>query len=392
MTVPLDPGDKKILLISAFLLASVTLVALLVPNTRPQAFVGFPSSYSAAQDGAKAAYTLLGEMGYRVERWTRPPGELPPPSPDVVVILAGPSIPASDEEQRQLRGFVAEGGRVLVTGMAGADMLGADGVELTPSNADEWLKFAAEVPAPLTLHAPEIAMQSYVRCVHPRSGGQRYYGDRDGATVMKFPAGKGWVIWWAGDSPLTNAGITRASNLALFLNSVGPPGPTRVLWDEYFHGVRSGLWHYLARTPLPWALLQVLVLAVFVIITFGRRSGVLRPMTHESRLSPLEFVATLGGLYERRRQAAGALDIAYSHFRFLLTRRLGIPSSSTTADLTRSVQARAGWTVPRFARTLEEIDAALQLQNVTEPKALAWIGQLYDLSVRFGLEGAQRPT
>lgn len=385
MTVPLDAGDKKMLLLSVCLLAVLTVVALLVPNGRQESSPGFPSSYSPAKDGAKAAYTLLGEMGYRVERWTQPPGELPLPSRDTLVIIASPSVPVSPEEEWQLRAYVERGGRLLITGMAGADMVGAKGVDPTPDDADKWLTFVAEQPGLLTLQAPEITMQSHVRWVHPLAGQHRYYGDRKGATVTRFQIGRGEVIWWAGDSPLTNFGITRASNLALFLNSIGPAGHTRVLWDEYFHGVRRGLWHYLARSPLPWALLQLFVLAAFVILTYARRSGAIRPISRESRLSPLEFVTTLGALYERRGEAAGALDIAYSHFRFLLTRRLGIPSTVATTDVVRIVQERPEGTVPGFAETMRQIDSALKLRKVTEAKALAWIGELYDFAARFGL-------
>jgi hypothetical protein len=385
MTVPLDQGDKKILLISGCLLAALTVILLLVPDARQVSSPGYPSSYSAAKDGAKAAYTLLGELGYRVERWTQTPGDLLPLSGDTVLIVAGPTVPASPEEERQLRAFVAEGGRLLVTRMLSAEMVGANGVGIAPGNGDDWAIFAAERPAPLTMGAPEITMESSVRMLDPLGDEQRYYGDSEGATVTKFRIGKGTVVWWAGDSPLTNFGVSRASNLALFLNSVGPPGRTRVLWDEYFHGVRLGLWHYLGRTPLPWALLQLVVLVIFVLLTYARRSGAMRPVTRESRLSPLEFVTTLGGLYEHRGEAAGALEIAYSHFRFLLTRRLGIPSTVATADLVRRVQAKPAWAVPGFAQTIEQIDSALKLQSVTEAKALAWIGELYDFAARFGL-------
>jgi hypothetical protein len=137
---------------------------------------------------------------------------------------------------------------------------------------------------------------------------------------------------------------------------------------------------------VPWALLQLLLLAAFIVFTYARRSGAIRPITRESRLSPLEYVATLGALYERRGEATGALEIAFSHFRFLLTRRLGIPSTVTTADLIRSVQEKPGWTIPGFAETMAQIELALKLRGATEPKALAWIGELYDFAARLGLE------
>jgi hypothetical protein len=265
-------------------------------------------------------------------------------------------------------------------------MIGAKGVQPTPALNDAWQTFAAEAPSPLTRHAPEISMQVTAHWVHLEAGQQRYYGSDKGAAVTKWRLGQGEIIWWAGESPLTNYGITKASNLALFLNCVGSPGATRVLWDEYFHGVRLGLLNYLLRTPLPWALLQLLTLAGFVAITYARRSGAVRPLRHESRLSPLEFVDTMGALYQRKGAAAGALEIAFSRFRFLLARRLGMPSSVTTAELIRGVRERPGWTIPGFAETLQQIESAVKLQQVREPNALAWVGELYDFTHRLGLE------
>jgi hypothetical protein len=384
MTVPLDSGDKRFLLLSAGLLAVLTLLALLVPSASEEPSRGYPSSYSAAKDGARAAFSLLEEMGYRPEHWTESPAALP--AGGATLIIASPMTSPSAEERVQLKQFAQRGGRLLLTGMSGALMIGAMGVGPAREITDESLTFHAEQAAPLTRHAPEIAMESDVRWTRLRADEQRYYGDAGGATVVKFSMGEGEVIWWAGDTPLINSGISRAANLALFLNSVGPAGQTHVLWDEYFHGVRQGLWHYLARTPLPWAVLQISIFAAFVILTFGRRSGPVRPITLESRLSPLEFVATLGALYQRKGEAAGALEIAFSHFRFQLSRKLGIPSSAAPQDVIQRVEQKSGGAIPQFAGTIGEIAQALELHTVTESNALAWIGDLHDFSVRLGLQ------
>jgi hypothetical protein len=385
VTLPFDSGDRKILLFAVCLFVLVPLLALLAQSGSEESSRGFPSSYSTGNDGAKAAYTLLEETGYCVERWSESPEDLPSASPHTLLIIAGPDLPASAEERSQLLLFVSSGGRLLLTGELSASLIGVDDVEPTRETPEQWQTFTAEVPAPLTLHAPEIQMEGTVRWVHPMPGQHRYYGDSGGATVTSFPMGKGEVIWWAGDSPLTNFGIARASNLALFLNSVGPPGTNRILWDEYFHGARLGLWSYVARSPLPWALLQVLLLAAFVLFTFARRSGAVRPIAREPRHSPLEFVVTLGALYERRRQSAGALEIAFTRFRFLLARRLGVGPTMTIPDLVRSAQAKQGWIVPGFVETMEQIDTALKHAAVNESKALAWIGELHDFAARLGL-------
>jgi len=387
MSVPLDSADKKILLLAVFLLALLTfLAALFSPNNRGSS-QGYPSSYSTAPDGAKAAYTLLAERGYNVERWERPPEDLPKPSRNIVLIVAGPVAPPSKDDLRDMRQFVAGGGRLLITGMQGAAMIGAKGVAPPHELEDAWQTFSAEAPSPLTRHAPEIALEAPAHWTHLDAGQMRYYGSEQGATVARLRDGSGDIIWWGSNSPLTNFGITHASNLALFLNSVGSAPGTRVLWDEYFHGVRPGLWHYLARTPLLWGLLQLLVLAAFALITYARRSGALRPLPRLPRLSPLEFVETVGSLYQRKGAAAGALDIAYTRFHFLLARRLGIPSTASAAELALSMRERPGWITAGLAETLARIESAVKRQQVEESQALIWVDELYDTTHRLGLEG-----
>jgi len=387
MSVPLDSADKKILLLAAILLAFLTFLAVLFSPGNRASSPGYPSSYSAAPDGAKAAYTLLTEMGHHVERWERTPQDLPKSPRNVLLIIAGPVVPASKDDLRSLKQFVATGGRLLITGARGAAMIGAKGVVPPAPLDDTWETFSAEAPSPLTRHAPEISMQDPAHWPGLRAGSARYYGGEQGATVAELRDGSGDIVWWGADSPLTNLGVTRASNLALLLNCVGSAPGTRVLWDEYFHGVRPGLWHYLSRTPLPWALLQLLLLAAFVVITYARRRGALRPLPRLSRLSPLEFIETVGALYQRKGAAAGALEIAYTRFHFLLARRLGIPSTAPAAELAVRMRERPGWMHPGFAETLEQIESAVKLRRVREPQALLWVGELYDATHRLGLEG-----
>jgi len=387
MSVPLDSADKKILLFAVFLLALLTFLAVLFSPQNRGSSQGYPSSYSAAPDGAKAAYTLLAESGHSVERWERPPEDLPESSRNIVLVIAGPLAPPSKDDVRNLKRFVASGGRLLVTGVKGAAMIGAKGVVPPAPLEDAWQTFSAETPAPLTRHAAEISLEAPAHWAHLDAGQARYYGSEQGATVTKLRDGSGDIIWWGSDSPLTNLGITRASNLAFFLNCVGSAPGTRILWDEYFHGVRPGLWHYLSNTPLPWAFLQLLVLAAFLVITYARRSGALRPLPRLPRLSPLEFIETMGALYQRKGAAAGALEIAYARFHFLLARRLGIPSTAPAAELALRMRERPGWTSPGFAETLEQIESAVRRQQVKEPQALVWVGELYDATHRLGLEG-----
>jgi hypothetical protein len=107
------------------------------------------------------------------------------------------------------------------------------------------------------------------------------YGDADSHAVVTWLFGDGELVWWAGSTPLTNAGITRDDNLAFFLNSVSNWSAHQryqIYWDEYFHGQRSSLWSYARRPSFIWGLVQIGLLAAAVIFTFSRRSGpVYRP-------------------------------------------------------------------------------------------------------------------
>lgn len=218
-----------------------------------------------------------------------------------------------------------------------------------------------------------------------------YYGDADGSTVVRYRVGKGEVIWWAGSMPLENRGLRQASNLVLFLNSVGRLEGTRVLWDEYFHGQRPGFWSYIKRTPIPWSAVQFLVLALALLVTFARRHGPLRPATTAGiRLSPLEFVETVGELYARKHAAAGALEIAYHRFRFLLLRRLGLPDAATPAEIGRGVRERLGWTTPGLEETLHCSENAVKAAALRETEALRLIKELHDYARRFRLAGQYR--
>ena len=391
MRVSIDPGDRKLLIASGALLVGVALLAFILSPSSATQSLGYPSSYAPGAGGAKAAYALLEELGYRAERWTSPPSELPKHARATVLVLAEPVVPPTADERSLVRAFVRQGGRVLATGGSGAALLSAHRLASTREPVFEPQKFKAELPAPLTRQAPEIVMQTDTRWEPPLADQQRYYGDREGPTVVGFGMGKGEVIWWADSMPLTNYGLKQSSNLMFFLNSVDAGGEkpenTRILWDEYFHGDRRTFWSYARSTPAPWALAQLGVMAAAALLTFARRSGTVRPLTPTSRLSPLEFIDTLGALYQRKGAAREALKTGYDRFRFVLLRRLGLPSSASPDDISRGVRERLGWTVPGFWETLQRCELGVKSSRFEDAQALHLIQELHDYARRFRLTG-----
>ena len=205
-----------------------------------------------------------------------------------------------------------------------------------------------------------------------------HYARGENAVVISYKSGAGEVIWWAAATPLTNAGVREAGNMELLLNSVGDPG-TRVLWDEYFHGSRPGLWADVSDTPLPWAVAQAGVFLLAVLFTFSRRSGPLRPLIEPSRLSPLEFVETLGGLYQSAHANQVALEVSYQRFQYLLKKRLGLPGQPA-AEMAQAVNLRLRYDRPNFTTTLARCEHAVGDPSLQEKEAIELVQALNDYS------------
>lgn len=383
----LDSRDARYVLGALALM--VTLLGITFafgPAPAPKSF-GYPSTYAADWTGAKAAFLLLEDQGYRVQRWEKSPEELPSAGPSDVLVLVEPAEGASSGEVAAIRRFVSDGGRILAIGASARhfvpDLEAAGPAEYDP----ETKTFSALLPSPITRNAPEISMNSpdtFTSSPHPWLA---LYGELDRIAVVSYQVGKGDVIWWASASPLTDGMIRQKNNLEFFLNCVGPRETTHIYWDEYFHGARPSIYSYFVKGPLPWAGLQVVIAFLAVVITFSRRSGAMRLPATESRLSPLEFVDTLGDLYQSAHASPAAVGVAYRRFRLALSRKLAAPAKVKLPELCRTAATRFGWPEDALLDTLSRSERAMRNINLEEPEALYLVRQLHDLSARLEPKG-----
>jgi hypothetical protein len=208
------------------------------------------------------------------------------------------------------------------------------------------------------------------------------YGDRSTAAVVAFPYGRGRVIWWAAPTPLTNGGIRQPGNLTLLLNALGSPEGNRVLWDEYDHGVRGSLWAFFAPTPVPWMLVQCGLVFLAVLATYSRRQGPARNPAKPSRLSPLEFVETMGDLYHAASAGPAAAAIASERLRFLLTRQLGLPTNATAAAIARRAAAALGWDEAALVDLLERSERTAHGPALSDTAALELVREIHGYIAR----------
>jgi Domain of unknown function (DUF4350) len=395
MPAALDSGDRKLLLVAgAILLFLIVVTVILAPSADQDEGPGTPSTYSAAENGTQAAYLLLGELGYRSERWERSPAELPDDANGKILILALPNSFPNKSERAALLNFARSGGWILYVGNFPFLFLETGDVSQPSPAARSSLTaetFSAIAPSPFTMGAAKITLEAPRHWSRTEGAQVPLYGKPEEPVVVTWPLKKGRILWWAGPTPLTNSGISREGNLPFFLGVVqalrpgAGPAETTVLWDEYFHGYRGSLWDYFAETPVPWAGLQLALVAVFVMLAFSRRNGPLYTPAAVSRLSPLEFVDTLGDLYGRANAGSAAVRVVYQRFRAQLLRRLALPPSTSNQSLDAAVRERLGWRQPGFTETLTQAERASRHHECSGLEALKIVQALEHYSVLFGL-------
>ena len=388
MSGSLTAGDRKVLLAAGA--GSLLLITLSVA-LGPAAASETPTTYSAGSGGAKAVYLLLHEAGYPVTRWEQSLRDLPGGA-DATLILAEPEGAPTIQERSALEQFIEQGGRVIAAGASGGFFLPEHRVAADPFAGITWKRLSSRSPSFITRAASDITLapQAYWDA---EDSALPLYGDVDAVDsvdhalrirVIKADVGRGEVIWWASATPLTNAGVSEPGNLEFVLACVGDTH-RRILWDEYYHGHHQSLSASLIDSPLKWAALQLALAVGAVLLTYSRRSGPIVVPAPDSRLSPLEFVRTLGFLYQRAGAASVAVDISYQRFRYRLTRRLGIASSASAGELERAVRAHANLDDPAFVELLRACESAREDPRLGAAAALALTQSLHDYAVKLDL-------
>jgi hypothetical protein len=298
---------------------------------------GVPSSYSTLRNGGKAAYLLLQQSGYPVERWNRSPQDLPVEAEGVILILAGPESFASGPEHVAIQRFLQRGGSVLVVGTL-PDTYVPEAAAAVGDPRIGMSECISVAPTRLTRGGPISQDGNLYWNSSDESHVVHYQDETEQAVVVSYTVGRGQVVWWASALPLTNAGIRDRKNLDLLLNSVGDS--RRILWDEYYHSEHA--WRGMRDRigAVPWALGQLAFLAVMIVWTYSRRSGPTVPLSQESRLSPLEFVEMLDNVFHRAGKSPVAVEIAFHRFRQIATRRLGIKGTATAPEIVDAMSQR----------------------------------------------------
>jgi len=383
----IERSDRRLLIwAGVFMLVVIVALTFLSQDEEES---GIPSTYSAQRSGAKAAFLLLQQSGYKVQRWEQSPVNLPSDPTHSVLILASPFRAPTSDEKNALETYLDRGGKVLITGRSASIYVPQAETENEPAISPVARDYQPQLLTPLT-RGGAIQMSPGAYWKGPATSSLAHYSDGDRAIVVSYKAGLGEVIWWGASTPLTNAAIARSGNMALLLNSLGKAGEVQIYWDEYFHGEQSSLIGYAGDPPLKFGLLQTLLVFLALIFTFSRRNGPIHPLPQPSRLSPLEFVSTLGKLYRRANAVHSALAIPYARFRAQAARQLGINQDVPAADLARALTNRMRYKDESLAELLRQIENALHNPELQEAQALELVQQLNRHAQKLKLNPTER--
>jgi hypothetical protein len=373
----LDDKDRKLLVwcVSiAIVLAVVTGFLLPGSNSNDNPL---PSTYLSGRHGARAAYETLLNSNYPIERWERPLSELAAEAgPDTVVIFAEP-FTREPADIKAVRTILEHGGRVLSTGFWGGYILpgAASG---TPNELD----FAACQLQPEGLDplssSGEVWMVPQATWAMGNPAHRADYSCAGQPAVVEFDWGKGHAVWWASSTPLENGSLSRANNLDLLLNSLGPRDGHHFYWDESLHGEIRSEWSYAAGPSLTLLQIGLFALGLLIVFSFSRRSGPVRDLPSPPRATPIEFLDALGSLYRNAGAASTAVSIAWERFRRRTLQLCGRRGSQMASpELAAIIRSRFPNADPSLEADLAAVEEAASSETVTPREALKLIQTLH---------------
>jgi hypothetical protein len=346
------------------------------------------SSFASHPGGARATYLALKEAGYDVQRSYEPLVSALRRPAQTVLVLVEPVVKPSQLDRRALRAFVESGGIVLAAGRLARPFLPGTVSDAAGEPADATVVRAA-VPSRLSRGVPEIVMTPAATGLSNESPYTVIFGTYARPAVLAARFGTGEAIHWTGSGPLSNGGVTAPGHARLLVNALGDPSSRTVLWDEHYHGLTRSLWSYIAQTPMPFAGAQLAFVFVCALLTFARRRSPVRPLPVVPRTSPLEFVESIGALYQRANAAPAAVATVRARTRRLLLAACRLPSTVPDDQLGRAAGERLGVAPAELQHQLET-SARARNAALAPGAARAVIADLQRITARLRAPAARR--
>lgn len=315
--------------------------------------VDWGTSYDASNAGFRAAYLILEELKYPVERSRRPAA-----GGEVRWVLF--PTKAGQKEGRSLADWVDRGGVMLL----------AVGDEETAAHADFPVRVANGRPKPPAdlprgVSVPGMLAEGELASAEVPGGearslragatevtgppGGRVWATLDGRPLVTVYARGGGEVWLLNrPDVLANVNLRHDDN-AVFAARLADamldasPGD-RLAFDEYLHGLRDrpDVMDLLFRPPVLGVTLQAGVVLLLAVWHFGARFGPVRTAPPPPRRSKEEFLDAMAELLARKGDRAEAYRTVRDDFRRRLEYELGLPADTPAAEVAGEAARRRG--------------------------------------------------
>jgi hypothetical protein len=378
----LDPKDRKLLVICLSAVAVLAGIMAFFARNENNNDNSLPSSYLTGRHGARAAYDLLQQSGYNIQRWEQPLSGLAANADERTVVIFAEPILTAPADIIAVREIVDRGGRVLLTGITGGE-LAPDSDLLPPTQFQSACELTQQGLDP-TAASGDVWMVPEARWGTNRPRDRVQYNCTGNPAIVEYNEGKGHVVWWAGSTPLENGSISRAGNLNLFLNALGARDGHQFYWDESLHGDVNTAWFF-ARGPALYLLWGGLAgIGLLIVFSFGRRRGPLRDLPLPVRATPVEFLEALGSLYAEAGASSTAVELAYERFRRKVGDLYCLKGARMSAeDLGVALRRRFPQAGKDLEKNLADCDEAMRNDKLLPKRALVLVQALSRYSEEF---------
>ena len=307
----------------------LTLVTTISVVQQAQASLTDPplASYSTQPQGSQALWRYLESQQLQL---TDSVGESfgVPSGVDLALVLE-PTVAFTPGEWAVLRGWVEDGGTLLLAGTSSVSVALADELDINfgivPSTETAVSNQTPFLQAP-SLNTIQAETRYYLR--PDRDDFVTLLANQTGQpTAIAFAEGNGRIILTTIAEPFSNLGLQTEGNAELVLNLINAaPNVTSIWFNEWHHGIRpetegeltSSNW--LQRTPGGRALLLVLAIIFIGLVLRGRHFGRPVPLGKDIvRRAPLEYITGIANLSRR----AGHRTAVLQHYHDRLKRDLG---------------------------------------------------------------------
>ena len=285
------------------------------------------ASYSSQPQGGKALWLYLESQEMKLTDSVG--SSFTVPSGVNLALVLEPTVAFTAGEWETLRGWVEDGGTLLLAGTSSVSVALADELDINfgivPST-----ETAVSNQTPL-LQAPSLTTinaetRYYLR--PERDDFVTLLANQPGyPTAIAFAEGDGRIIMTTTTAAFSNEGLQTDGNAELVLNLINAAPNLNGIWfNEWHHGIRPETEgeltasNWLQRTPGGRALLLVLVIIFIGLVLRGRHFGRPVPLGKDIvRRAPLEYITGIANLSRR----AGHRTAVLQHYHDRLKRDLG---------------------------------------------------------------------